>query len=474
MGKTLSKLTLWDGVRLVERRTRSNARCDGDDYAALDAAGIEVWLIETLADFARMGRVEAIVPVAHGAAAAVLRDGALAAPPVDYEQEIAPESRAAYDAQRDPFALTGSPRLPGGLNLGAQLDLLDRVRPGLLSRGATIVTWPQYWGWVLSGVAAVELTSLGCHSDLYRPVGRRTSALAQQRGWADLLAPLRGAGETLGAIRPELAKRTDLPADVRVHVGMHDSNAALLAARGFPEIAGHDSTVLSTGTWFVAMRSPPRGAVPDIATLDPARDCLVNVDVAGVPVPSARLMGGREIELLGGIDSRQVDIRPDQPRLIAAVPGLVTAGAMALPTLTPGVGPFPAGEHRWISPPDDPNARRAAACLYAALVTDAALDQIGTRDRLLIEGRFAEAEVFARAIATLRPDLCVYVSNAHNDVSLGALRLLDPGIRPDGELRLVASLDVPLSDYRAAWREFAGADRISTATCSWVSGGGEG
>jgi len=461
MGKTLSKLTLWDGVRLVERRTRPNARCDGGDYAALDAAGIEAWLIETLADFALIGRVDAIVPVAHGAAAAVLRDGKLAAAPVDYEQEIAGEARAAYDAQRDSFALTGSPGLPGGLNLGAQFDLLDRVRPDLLTPGATIVTWPQYWGWVLSGVAAVELTSLGCHSDLYRPVERGVSALAQRRGWADLLAPLRDAGDVLGPIRPELATRTGLPADVRIHVGLHDSNAALLAARGFPEIAGCESTILSTGTWFVAMRSPPRGAVPDITALDPARDCLVNIDVAGTPVPSARLMGGREIELLGGLDPRRVDIRTDQPRLVAAVPGLVAAGAMALPTLTPGVGPFPAGEHRWIAAPDDPYARRAAACLYAALVTESALERIGTREHLLIEGRFAEAEVFVRALASLRPDLRVYVSNAHNDVSLGALRLLDPDIRPDGQLRQIAPLELSLDAYRAVWRDFADAGRVA-------------
>jgi sugar (pentulose or hexulose) kinase len=461
MGKTLSKLTLWDGVRLVERRTRPNARCDAGDYAALDAAGIEAWLIETLADFAPMGRVEAIVPVAHGAAAAVLRDDRLAAPPVDYEHDIASDWRAAYDAQRDAFALTGSPGLPGGLNLGAQFDLLDRVRPDLLTPGATIVTWPQYWGWVLSGVAAVELTSLGCHSDLYRPAERGMSALAQRRGWADLLAPLRDAGDVLGPIRPDLASRTGLPADVRIHVGLHDSNAALLAARGFPEIAEYESTVLSTGTWFVAMRSPPRGTVPDIAGLDPARDCLVNIDVAGTPVSSARLMGGREIELLGGMDPRRVDIRADQPRLVAAVPGLVATGAMALPTLTPGVGPFAASEHRWVAAPEDPYARRAAACLYAALVTEVALEQIGTRERLLIEGRFAEAEVFVRALASLRPDLRVYVSNAHNDVSLGALRLLDPGIRPDGQLRLIAPLDVSLDAYRAVWRELADAGRVT-------------
>jgi hypothetical protein len=61
----------------------------------------------------------------------------------------------------------------------------------------------------------------------------------------------------------------------------------------------------------------------------------------------------------------------------------------------------------------------------------------------------------------LRPDLRVYVSNAHNDVSLGALRLLDPGIRPDGQLRLIAPLDVSLDAYRAVWRELADAGRVT-------------
>ena len=204
----------------------------------------------------------------------------------------------------------------------------------------------------------------------------------------------------LGSITPAWAARTGLPPDVRVHAGLHDSNAALHAARGFPEIGDDEATILSTGTWFVAMRSPGSDAPVDIASLPEARDCLVNVDVRGRLVPSARFMGGREIELLTGIDTRRVDIRPDQPALIAAVPGVAGgdgdgaavdgAGGRALP------GACRAGGS---SEPDDPHARRAAACLYAALVVDTMLDLIGTRERLLIEGRFAEAQVFVRALA---------------------------------------------------------------------------
>ena len=73
-------------------------------------------------------------------------------------------------------------------------------------------------------------------------------------------------------------------------------NAALLAARGFPEIAQFDSTVVSTGTWFLAMR---QGAAQR-PELPPHRDCLVNVDATAQAVPAARFMGGREIDLLCG------------------------------------------------------------------------------------------------------------------------------------------------------------------------------
>ena len=84
--------------------------------------------------------------------------------------------------------------------------------------------------------------------------------------------------------------------------------------------------------------------------------------------------------------------------------------------------------------PDDWYERRAAACLYAALMVDTLLNLIGSQERLLIEGRFAEAEVFVRGLAELRPDMAIYTANAHNDVSFGALRLIDPHLEPQGGL----------------------------------------
>ncbi|MDG2532128.1 carbohydrate kinase [Sphingomonas sp. HITSZ_GF] len=457
LGKTLSKLSLWDASgAMLARRTRPNGQVEavlgGEAIRVLDTAGIEAWVEEVLREFAGLGRVMRIIPVGHGAAAAVVRDGALAAPPLDYEQPIPAACVAAYLAQRDPFARTGSPALPDGLNLGAQLHYLETLVPEALAGDALILPWPQYWAWRLSGVAASEVTSLGCHSDLWCPATGEPSALAVRRGWADRLAPLHSAGDAIGTLDAEWVRRTGLPEDVAVHCGLHDSNAALLAARGFAAIAEQEATVLSTGTWFVAMRTPGKGMRVDLAALPEARDCLVNVDVHGMPIPSARFMGGREIELLTGIDTRRIDINPDQPAIIAALPGVVASGAMVLPTLTPGVGPFPGGATRWINRPAESIELRAAVCLYAAMVADAMLDLIGTRERILVEGRFGEAQAFVRTLATLRPDLRVLVSNQHNDVSYGALRLVDPMLAPPSELVQVEPLDCDLTAYAARWR----------------------
>ena len=259
----------------------------------------------------------------------------------------------------------------------------------------------------------------------------------------------------VGTLRPELAAETGLPANAKVLAGLHDSNAALLAARGVAEIARQEATILSTGTWFIAMRLAAETV--SLSALPEARDTLVNVDAYGWPVPSARFMGGREIESVIQIDTRRVDIRPDQPKLLEAVPALLERGTMMLPTLAPGFGPFPHGKAEWVNRPEEWAgtwyARRAGVCLYAAMVADTALDLIGSKQRLLIEGRFADAEVFVRALAALRPETEVFVANAHNDVSFGALRLINPMLQAQGGLRRVEPLEGDLAGYRATWRE---------------------
>jgi hypothetical protein len=163
-------------------------------------------------------------------------------------------------------------------------------------------------------------------------------------------------------------------------------------------------------------------------------------------------MGGREVERIGGIDSFDLthDYHPEE--LLARLPQLIATGACAYPSFAQGVGPFPNSRGAWHNKPADAREQRAIADIYLALMADAALDLIGSRECVLVEGRFAEAVVFVRALAALRPRQRVFVSNAHQDVAYGALRLVDPQLAPPVELALIEPLAVDLADYAEQWR----------------------
>jgi hypothetical protein len=177
----------------------------------------------------------------------------------------------------------------------------------------------------------------------------------------------------------------------------------------------------------------------------------VNVDWRGEPIPSARFMGGREIEILTGADGR-FESKPDDVAQVAAADAVIANGAMILPSFAPGAGPYGQCSGRWLSMPDDPLQRWAAACLYAALLSDTALDLIGCKDRLIIEGRFAASTLFVASLAALRPDLVVHAAPSGIDVSLGALTLLQPTVLFRGVLAAVRPLPLRLNEYRERWR----------------------
>ena len=297
IGKTNAKVVLVDeGGAEIEAARHPNEVRPGPPYPHHDVPALEAFVLGALAAMAP--RVRAVVPVTHGACAALVTDGGdLALPVLDYEHAPS-DMRTGYAPP--PFAETGAPPMAGGLNLGAQLHWLARAHPEGFARARWLLTWPQWWAWRLSGVMASEATSLGCHTEIWNPQAGAPSSLARARGWDALLPPLRHASDALGPVTPEVAAATGLDPTVRVHCGIHDSNASLL-----PYLDGEGPcAVVSTGTWVVSMAL---GApVPDLAG---AADVLLNCDAHGRPVPTALFMGGRlrEEALAAGQSAAEAD-----------------------------------------------------------------------------------------------------------------------------------------------------------------------
>ena len=198
-------------------------------------------------------------------------DAGLVLPILDYESTLPQSLAAEYASLRPAFADSLSPQLPCGLNLGLQLFWLAKTYPQEFARARHILTYPQYWAWRLSGVAASEVTSLGCHTDLWQPQQGAYSSLVETMDWAPLFPPLQAAWTALGPVLPQWRESNGLLHDCQVLCGIHDSNASLLRYLDAQEQA-QSRTVLSTGTWAIAAAL---GA--PLGRLDETADMLANV-----------------------------------------------------------------------------------------------------------------------------------------------------------------------------------------------------
>ncbi len=444
VGKTNAKVLLLDDAgQVLAHRGRPCGTLPGPPYPQLDLDGIWAWAVAALREIATIERIDCIVPVAHGAAAVLMAGEQLALPALDYEYS-GPDSIAGELARElDPFAATGSPVLPLGLCVGAQLYWQEQTFPKEFARITDILPLAQYWAWRLSGVKATEVTSLGAHTHLWRPAEGRFSELARRRGWAERFPPMRRAWNTLGTVRPELAAATGLAAECRVLAGIHDSNASYL-----PHLVARSPpfTVLSTGTWIIAMAP----GLP-LAQLDAHADMLANVDARGEPVPTARFMGGREVELVAGAEALRT------PATREDVAAIVAEGAMALPSFVAGSGPFIGRAGRIEGDPGvEPGRRTALASIYAALTVDVMLDQLAASGPVLVEGSFHRNAAFCGLLAALRPDQPIHATDDPSGTARGAWLLARWHEKPNWPSALPAAATAweiaDMAAYRAHWR----------------------
>ena len=441
IGKTNAKVLLIDLVSGTEVSVRkaANHALPGPPYPHFDEVALWAFILKGLREIAAAHPVDAISITTHGACGAMTdANGSLVLPVLDYEHDGPDSLIAEYDAVRPAFAETGSPRLPIGLNLGAQLYWLSRRHRVEFARAQHFLTWPQYWAMKLTGVAASEVTSLGCHTDLWDPWNARFSSLVERQGWLHLFPRVCSADTVLGNLKSGLAIETGLPVSTPVYCGIHDSNASLL-----PYLDGtHDAfAVMSTGTWMITLAV---GGKP--VTLDVARDTLVNVNARGKPTPTARYMAGREFDEI--THGRIADPSADERAAVLA------NRIMALPSLHPETGPFPGQDFAWLNgQPASDGERTCAASCYAALMGAECLELVGAKGPVFVEGPFGANREFLDMLATAcgRP---VIASGQTAGTGLGAAMLAGAtGTRQSLPEPNLPSLDPLMKTYADAWRQ---------------------
>ncbi len=444
VGKSNAKLLLLDEAgEVLAQRSRACAVLPGPPYPQLDLDGIWRWAVAALRELAALAPIRCIVPVAHGAAAVLMAGEAPALPALDYEHPAPDACAGELAAQLDPFALTGSPILPLGMCLGAQLHWQERSFPDAFARASDLLLLPQYWAWRLSGVKATEVTSLGAHTHLWRPAEGAFSGLVERRGWARLFPPMRRAWETLGPVQAGGG-------------GRHRPAARLPGGRGHPR----QQCLLPA-----APRRPCRPhspCSPPAPGSSPWRPAPESTGSTRRPTcwPMSTRMGSRCRRPGSWAGARSswwpapMRCTPRRRRGCRGDRGGGRDGAAELRRRQRAVH-GPAGPHRRRSRvllrPGGPPWR----ALYAALTVDAMLDKLGATGPVIVEGSFHRNAAFCGLLAALRPGQPIHATDDPSGTARGAWLLARWDERPNWPNALAAPVTpwpvTGLAAYRTCW-----------------------
>ena len=418
IGKTHVKVSVLDkaGLEHYQNRT-SNKVLQTTPYHSYDVEGIWGWFKNELSGLTSDFGISAISIATHGAAAALIDPKAekLLLPVMDYEFEAYPNDLPDYETIRPQVQLTGSPKFPAGLNLGRQLHWQSQLLSKTQRKKAQLLMYPQYWAWKLSGQLATEVTSLGCHTDLWNFKTNAPSSLLSSLGLEHALPPLNRAWTPIGYVKKSLAKEVGLSEQCLVYPGIHDSNAGYIPILRKPQ--AERPTVISTGTWSVIM-----DCQSDPNALDMSRDMLVNIDAEGSPLATARYMGGREFGLI--CERLNTDIATtftDED-----IEAIIDSDTFIMPSFCSGTGPYPNSRGQVIFGKDNRQINgKAAATIYSALMVNNILKRLNpssTQD-ILMEGSFAANSVLCGLLSTLNPNRTIRTQKGGNGVTEGCFLL---------------------------------------------------
>ena len=416
IGKTNLKiclLALDDGRPLSEHK-RQNQVLDLAPYPQLDIEGIWQWFKLTIKSLTPQYLIQKLVCTTHGATAVCMSADAIAMPVLDYESNLCCSEDERYQTLRPPYAHSLSPNLGVGLNLGRQLHWQAQQYPAEFAKVKHILMYPQYWGWRMSGVMASEVTSLGCHTDLWNPQTNSFSSLVDKMQWQPRFPKLLKTGTNLGLVLHTLATELGLPATCQVINGIHDSNASLvpyLKAKKAP------CTVISTGTWVVIAAI---GA--SLQDLKEQCDMLANVNAFGDAVPCIRFMGGREWQHLATA----------QAATVADLNAVMALEVHALPSFSEQAGPLNhdhSKQGKFVGPINQLSdaQRTALASLYCAFMTQYCLDLVQDQQQgnIYVEGSFASNDLLLSILALLNDTQAVLASADSTGTTLGTALSID-------------------------------------------------
>ena len=325
IGKTNKKLFLFNEQYQseFERTTRFSETMDEDGDPCEHLESLRLFILDSLRDVAAMEQfdVKAVNFTAYGASFVYTDiDGEPLTPLYNYlkpyPQTLQQELYSTHNGEALFAQETASPAL-GSLNAGLQLFRLKKERPALFSKLQYALHLPQYLGYLVTGKAFSDLTSIGCHTALWDFSKQQYHQWTSQENILEKLAPI-AAHDQVHPVKNGISKKL-----IQSGIGLHDSSSALIPyLLSFPE----PFVLISTGTWSISLH--PFNNTP-LTREELQQDCLCYLSWEGRPVKASRLFAGQfhedQVKRIAAFFGQQVSrynhIQPDRNilRLLSSV-----------------------------------------------------------------------------------------------------------------------------------------------------------
>ncbi len=288
VGKTNKKLLLFDEQYTVlhEQSVQLAETTDEDGFPCEDLHALTTWIKNSFAYLLHDKRFEikAVNFSAYGASFVYInKKGKVIASLHNYlkpyPEKLKQQFYNTYGGESLIAKQTASPVL-GSLNSGMQLYRLKYEKPEAFKWIKYALHLPQYLSYILSSKLYSDITSIGCHTNLWDFQNNKYHRWVKQEGIQPKLLPVLAYEAVAG-----YANET-----VYVGAGLHDSSAALI-----PYLSAYTEPfiLLSTGTWCISLNPFNHTLLSD---LELHQDCLCYLSYQGIPVKASRLFAGYEHE----------------------------------------------------------------------------------------------------------------------------------------------------------------------------------
>jgi L-fuculokinase len=308
IGKTNKKVILFDEQYQVvhEESTQLDETTDEDGFACEDVELLGHWVVEVFDRLARDDRfqIKAVNFSAYGASFVYLDKDKQVIPPLynylkPFPAELQKHFYKTYGGESKVSKDTASPVL-GNLNSGMQLYRLKHEKPTVFAEIKYALHLPQYLCFLLSGKLHADITSIGCHTNLWDFQEKEYHDWVKQENIDSKFASIIKSDAVAGYTKE----------NIPVGGGLHDSSSALI-----PYFTSFEEPfiLLSTGTWCITLNPFNHSQLSD---LELHQDCLSYLSYSGNPVKASRLFAGYEHEQQTKRLSTFFDLPPDHYKTV--------------------------------------------------------------------------------------------------------------------------------------------------------------